>query len=1150
MEKMLVADDKEWQIAIFGTFDVANYGDLLFPILAERELSKRLGQVKLHRFSYHARQPPAWPYAVTSVTDLPELAGQLDAVLIGGGFIVRFDKIVAADYLPPDPLIHHPTGYWLTPALIALQRGIPVIWNAPGMHCNDLPPWAVPMLRLVLEQSARVRVRDAPSRSALAALTDTAQIDILPDTAFGLPRLLDPGRPSEDCRRLRAESGLTNPYLVVHAIAGLDGFLRFWRIHAECFPELQLLVLPIGPVLGDHESILDDDLPRSVRLPYWPQPELLAELLGGSAGVIGHSYHLAITAIAFGIPVFCSADLSSGKYSALTAYEGVHQLVKDADIDPQWFLAQLGKRPPSAAATEALARVDAHWDEVARIIRAGKRPTEPAVNRFWQALPGYIETSGASPLPSEEVPGSDWQGLYRDSQRQFEELAQRSAAAADQTAFEIEACRAARDSAWRERHAAIVERDAALAHIDFLKGTRSWRITRPLRALLQLLRHGSVQAEPGPMSHAVTAVLPAPPASTMPAAIDCPAPTNATDARFDIVCLANIEWAARFQRPQQLMSQFARQAYRVFYVVFSREPPAGEPYSLAEVAPGVFEVALRVHAKQNHYRQCISCENRSAAMQAMQILAEDFKIKTAVTVVHLPYWTALADSLRRELGWRVQYDCMDDWVDFPEVGEALLKEEEQLVASADLVTVTAAVLEEKWASRAKNCLLVRNGVDFDFFARHGIPNDLLADITGPVIGYYGALAEWVDFALVAAIADARPDWNIVLIGDIFVSDLGGLEHRPNVHLTGRKPYREMPLFLYRFDVCIIPFRLYNVTHAVDPVKFYEFISAGKPVVSVPLEEMRTYEDYVYFASEPRAFVGQIERALAENDLGATRKRVDFARKNDWKVRFEANLQALIDLHPKVSIIIVTYNNVELTRGCIDSLLRNTTYPNFEIVVVDNASTDDTRNYLRYLNRIRPDVVIALNDSNRGFAAANNQGINLASGEYFVLLNNDTVVPKGWVDPLLRHLENPEIGLVGPVTNSVGNEAKIEVDYIRLDQMEDFADRHTLLHRGRIFDIAMLAMFCVAMRREVFEKIGCLDEAFGIGMFEDDDYSRRIQAAGLRTVCAEDAFVHHYGQASFKKLIVSGEYQALWDRNQAYFERKWGGWTPHQTRQSL
>jgi GT2 family glycosyltransferase len=174
---------------------------------------------------------------------------------------------------------------------------------------------------------------------------------------------------------------------------------------------------------------------------------------------------------------------------------------------------------------------------------------------------------------------------------------------------------------------------------------------------------------------------------------------------------------------------------------------------------------------------------------------------------------------------------------------------------------------------------------------------------------------------------------------------------------------------------------------------------------------------------------------------------------------------------------------------------------------------------------------------------------VAQGGYLVLLNNDTVVPKGWVEPMLRHLDLPHVGLVGPVTNSVGNEAKIDVAYSSLEQMEDFSDRYTAQHRGRVFDISMLAMFCVAMRREVFEEIGFLDEKFGVGMFEDDDYSRRAQNLGYRTVCAEDAFVHHYGQASFKKLIASGKYQELWDRNHAYFESKWGSWKPHVQRGS-
>jgi SAM-dependent methyltransferase len=119
--------DRHWQIGVCGTFDVANYADLLFPVIAESELTERLGPLTLHRFSYGAKTPPDWPYEVTSVADLPAKVRALDGMLIGGGFLIRFDKDVAPGYLPPVPRIHHPTGYWLTPALVALQHDVPVL---------------------------------------------------------------------------------------------------------------------------------------------------------------------------------------------------------------------------------------------------------------------------------------------------------------------------------------------------------------------------------------------------------------------------------------------------------------------------------------------------------------------------------------------------------------------------------------------------------------------------------------------------------------------------------------------------------------------------------------------------------------------------------------------------------------------------------------------------------------------------------------------------------------------------------------------------------------------------------------------------------------------------------------------------------------
>lgn len=195
------------------------------------------------------------------------------------------------------------------------------------------------------------------------------------------------------------------------------------------------------------------------------------------------------------------------------------------------------------------------------------------------------------------------------------------------------------------------------------------------------------------------------------------------------------------------------------------------------------------------------------------------------------------------------------------------------------------------------------------------------------------------------------------------------------------------------------------------------------------------------------------------------------------------------------------------------------------------------------------IKIVLNKTNRGFAGGNNDGIAVSDGEYIVLLNNDTVVTRGWLTGMLKHFAADDaVGLVGPVTNSIGNEAKIPVWYQNMEDMPRFAYEYTYAHMGEEYPHhGILAMFCLMISRKLYDQVGPLDENYGIGMFEDDDYSVASKRAGFRNVMAEDVFIHHFGSVSFKKL-EDETYMALHSKNRKYFEQKWGvKWSQPQFR---
>jgi glycosyltransferase involved in cell wall biosynthesis len=276
-----------------------------------------------------------------------------------------------------------------------------------------------------------------------------------------------------------------------------------------------------------------------------------------------------------------------------------------------------------------------------------------------------------------------------------------------------------------------------------------------------------------------------------------------------------------------------------------------------------------------------------------------------------------------------------------------------------------------------------------------------------------------------------------------------------------------------------------------------------------------------------------------------------------------------------SIIVPCFNQREFTGLCLQALFRHTR-PAWELILINNGSADDTAAYIAGAqDAASVPVTIITNARNLGFPAAINQGLQVARGEYLVLLNNDAVVTDGWLDQLIALAAAPinlpaspepplaspsqggersgpdqggersgpaRIGLVGPMSNYAAPPQWVEnVPYRDLDEMQVFARKWRDEHRGQWFTAGKLSGFCTLMKRVVYDAIGGLDERFGLGLFDDDDLAERARRAGFELAVAMDLFIHHFGSRTFAGNGIDAA--ALLEENARRFAAKWGQGAP-------
>src|SRR4051812_7370 len=388
------------------------------------------------------------------------------------------------------------------------------------------------------------------------------------------------------------------------------------------------------------------------------------------------------------------------------------------------------------------------------------------------------------------------------------------------------------------------------------------------RPSLELIQINGIHAALRELPRGAVVVFQVPPTTGNPSLISLstasklgqsqPAPQLPDDRT--LICFSHLRWNFVFQRPQHLMSRFA-EARRV---IFWEEPEAALPE--CEPALGVRTCAeTGVVVVTPSLPETLSGEQREATLKA---LLDAFLAGEKGPFIRW-YYTPMMLTFSRDVPAACTvYDCMDELANFRFAPPQLLALEQELLDTADVVFTGGYSLYEAKKDRHPNIHPFPSSVDRGHFAQaRGV--DASPDDQGPIgkprFGFYGVIDERMDLDLIAALADAHPEWSIVMVGPVVKIDPADLPHRANIHYLGGKQYEELPVYLGGWDVALMPFAINDSTKFISPTKTPEYLAGGRPVVSTPITDViRHYGDLegVFIADGADAFIEACEQALA------------------------------------------------------------------------------------------------------------------------------------------------------------------------------------------------------------------------------------------------------------------------------------------------
>jgi len=358
---------------------------------------------------------------------------------------------------------------------------------------------------------------------------------------------------------------------------------------------------------------------------------------------------------------------------------------------------------------------------------------------------------------------------------------------------------------------------------------------------------------------------------------------------FDIICLSHLRWDFVYQRPQHLLSRFARER-RVFFIEEPVSSTGPEQLSVSKREDELYVVVPHL------LPETIEQNWVGAQRELLDQLIAEHNIQHYV----LWYYTPMSLSFSRHLEpLAIVYDCMDELSAFAGAPKVLQDRERELFGRADLVFTGGQSLYEAKRTQHPNVHAFPSSVDVAHFAQARQPQAEPADqapISHPRLGFFGVIDERMDRQLLDEIAAARPDWQLVILGPVAKIEPEDLPRRPNIHYLGSKAYTELPTYLSGWDVALLPFARNRSTQFISPTKTPEYLAAGKPVVSTSIRDVvRPYGErgLVRIADTAVEFVNAVEAALVE-DAATRQAHVDtFLQQMSWD-RTWAEMRRLIN----------------------------------------------------------------------------------------------------------------------------------------------------------------------------------------------------------------------------------------------------------------